>query len=316
MSRGAKQAPARTAPAARMQRRPQEAGAEPRQTRSPGLSNQLMQATAGGGTPLDPATRRHSEARLGVDLADVRLHRGAAVDRVTAGLGARALARGDSIMLGKAADRRSLGHELVHVAQSRRFGQDDEASVSEHDDPAEREARHLSDDIWRPGPVLPVEQAPRAAVSRNDGPVPNVNTPPAPASPDPGWSFDPYDEEVVNLGNTQLVLRTLAVRQWLTNHSIIELDYEAYMILRDRLDLERDFRIELGHLWLEDIEQGATMSLVRLMQGANGAIDVVSITDPDLIDGPAQDLGGEPIMSMGQFEAYQAAQRPHGYHIR
>lgn len=293
MSRPARE-PAAKAAAAEPAGRQERATARPEPSTGGLPGNQLLQAAAGGGSPLDAPTRRQGEARLGVDLSGVRLHRGAAADRVTAGLGARALSRGDSILLGGAADRRSLGHELLHVAQERRLGRRDERPLSTGGDAAEQEAVRWADDLWRPGPVLPLAQAPRAAVSREDGP----------AAPEPGWSFDPYAEDVVGLGNHDLVLRTLAVRQWLANHSLVELDYEAHLILRDRLDLERDFRIELGHLWLEEIEQGATLSLVRLMQGANGALDIVAVSNPDLINGTAQDLGGEPIMSTAQFEAY------------
>lgn len=124
------------------------------------------------------------------------------------------------------------------------------------------------------------------------------------AQPDPEWSFDPYSENVAAHTNQELIHRMLAAREWLLNHGIIELDYPAHMILRQRLEGERDFRIGMGHLWLEDVTNDGAVAVVKMISGTNGAIDIVAVENEALLNGPPIDLGFEPIMSLRQFHAF------------
>ena len=267
--------------------KPAAKGALP--NRSGGISNQVVQAEINSG----------AGRRLGLSPRDVEMVDGG---EAAAGLGARGASSGAGVSLGPGANRATLAHELVHVAQARRFGTGP-AGASRRSDAAEREARLLTPLVLGEGG--PVEVRERPAARWNLDPMPGALAE-EPAQTDPGWSFDPYAESIAGLGNQDLVLRTLAVREWLKGHSLIELDYEANLILRDRLDIERDYRIDLGHLWLEDIDQGASQPLIRLMTGANGAIDVVSVTDGALLFGGAVDLSSQPVMSLTQFNAFLA----------
>lgn len=120
------------------------------------------------------------------------------------------------------------------------------------------------------------------------------------------WSFDPYADDISAYNNERLVLRTLSTREWLQNHSLVELDYEAYSILLERLDRERNTRIEQGQLWLEEVDQGVPMLLYQLVAGDFGAMDIVAIENMELITGNPGDLGTEPIMTLSQLDAFRA----------
>src|SRR5690606_40463611 len=109
--------------------------------------------------------------------------------------------------------------ELIHVAQARRFGTGS-AAASRPSDPAEKEARNLAPQLLETGGSVEVSERPDARWNLDP---PSAATGEEPAQVDPGWSFDPYSEDVVDLSNQDLVLRTLAVREWLGNHSIMEL---------------------------------------------------------------------------------------------
>jgi outer membrane protein OmpA-like peptidoglycan-associated protein len=87
----------------------------------------------GGAEKLPPALRRDFEARLGIGLEGVRLHRGGAAAERADEAGAHALATGDDIVFGTGryrpdteAGRALLMHELAHVAQSRTGAADGE----------------------------------------------------------------------------------------------------------------------------------------------------------------------------------------------
>ncbi len=100
-----------------------------------GLTPTVPEATAqshrptGAGRPLDGSTRGYFEARLGRDLAAVRVHTGADAQRRTADLSARAYTVGDDIVFNAgeyapdtAAGRRLMAHELAHVGQQAQGG--------------------------------------------------------------------------------------------------------------------------------------------------------------------------------------------------
>lgn len=97
-------------------------------------------ATESAGRPLEPAMRADLEARLGQDFSGVRVHR---VPEAADGIGARAYAHGEHVVMGSAApeagslgERRLLAHELAHVVQQRRGSptdrHDDVESAAEH----------------------------------------------------------------------------------------------------------------------------------------------------------------------------------------
>jgi hypothetical protein len=92
------------------------------------------------------------EAHFGEALVDVRLHRGQAAHRSALALGARAYAIGSDIVLGDQVTMpevnqprsRLLQHELTHVLQHRRAGNQSTDWVAPSDSLAEREARRNS----------------------------------------------------------------------------------------------------------------------------------------------------------------------------
>jgi hypothetical protein len=74
------------------------------------------------GAPVPDELRLRVETRLGDDFSSVRVHAGLEAGHVTDALGARALATGESVVLGKGEsvrDEHLLGHELAHIAQQR-----------------------------------------------------------------------------------------------------------------------------------------------------------------------------------------------------
>lgn len=89
--------------------------------------NQAVQAALkNGGRPLDPATRAEMEAAFDADFGAVRLHRDGGARETVAALSARAVTRGEHILLGEtvddgdpAAGRALVAHELAHVTQQR-----------------------------------------------------------------------------------------------------------------------------------------------------------------------------------------------------
>ncbi|MBV7266232.1 hypothetical protein [Erythrobacter ani] len=224
-------------------------------------------------------------------------------------LGAHGVATDSGITLGRSADGTTLAHELVHRAQISRFGFGP-GRVSSTSDPAEREAVRLAPQLLSGEGILEVRERPSARYSlqapTTENPVPANPLMPGPAQPNPDWSFDPYTEDVVGVGNMDLAIRALAVRDWLANHSLVEVDYFAFEILSGRLETEINYRIELGHLWLEDIENGTTVGLIKLVPGMYGAMDIIAVSDMSLINGVAADLQGQPVMTMRQFDAYCA----------
>jgi hypothetical protein len=104
----------------------------------------------GAGQRLHRALRRELERRLGVSLADVRVHTDAVAAKAAQALGAEAFTVGDDIFFAAGAfdpdtqsGRRLLVHELTHVVQSRRLGDaptHDGVRVSQPGEPHEQEA--------------------------------------------------------------------------------------------------------------------------------------------------------------------------------
>jgi hypothetical protein len=83
-----------------------------------------LDATRGGGAPLDAATRQHLEASIGHDFRNVRLHTDAQADALARDLGAKAFTVGNDIYFAAGtfdpsttAGTHLLSHELTHVVQ-------------------------------------------------------------------------------------------------------------------------------------------------------------------------------------------------------
>jgi hypothetical protein len=148
---------ARASPQSAAAKAPSEAGdsgasaisARPR--RAPG--NQAAQAAILG----------RADRRLGLRPAGLRVEQGGS----SAAAGARGETDGSTIRLGQRADALTFAHELVHVAQIRRFGCGP-APVSARADAAETEARRLAPDLLRGEGPLAVRERPAARWSRDD----------------------------------------------------------------------------------------------------------------------------------------------------
>lgn len=136
----------------------QEARAATGAGRGPEVGNQAVQADMLG----------RAQRRLGVAPASVRIQRDSAGVGVTGRLGARAAASGDRVVLGPGADRISLAHELIHVAQAQRFGPAAGKPVSASSDPAEREARRMAPQLLSGEGSLAVRERPQALWQRDE----------------------------------------------------------------------------------------------------------------------------------------------------
>jgi hypothetical protein len=79
-------------------------------------------AARGAGSPLNPATRRALESRMGADLSDARIHHDTAANEAARALNARAFTHGKDIYMARGEsenDTHLMAHELTHVVQQR-----------------------------------------------------------------------------------------------------------------------------------------------------------------------------------------------------
>lgn len=142
------------------------------------VSNMLMmhrgrlpEAAHGGGEPLPGSLRCAAEASLDTPLSSVRLHRDGQSAVLARDMGAKAATIGSHIFLDPQraplhteAGRRTLGHELVHVAQSPAAG----VGLSKRHDAAEAEAHRRAGDVFG-GKAGGRPRAPRrAAIHRQE----------------------------------------------------------------------------------------------------------------------------------------------------
>jgi len=119
-----------------------EGGEVPEET-----AQEIDQARSGGRS-MDGATREHMESAFGADFGGVRVHTGAAADRLNGALSARAFTTGSDIFFrqgeydpGRSSGRQLLAHELTHVVQQGGGGTvQGKLTVGPADHPAEREA--------------------------------------------------------------------------------------------------------------------------------------------------------------------------------
>ena len=105
------------------------------------------------GRPLDPATRRSMESRIGFDFSKVRVHTDARAADSARSLGARAYTVGNHVVFGagkfapeSSAGRRLIAHELAHVVQQ--TGPARAAAPARPHLVVQRAPRHVQRDGW------------------------------------------------------------------------------------------------------------------------------------------------------------------------
>ncbi len=131
---------------------------------------QLLRSNAPGAAPtggerLPPSLQAAAETRLGTDMSSVRVHRDADAAAYAAGLGAQAVTVGRHVYARDAdpstsAGRRTLLHELVHVAQSPSDVIEQPRALSARGSAAEVEARQIAASGLGAPAMKPVATAP------------------------------------------------------------------------------------------------------------------------------------------------------------
>jgi hypothetical protein len=150
----------------------------------------VFQALKSHAQPLSPAYRQGLGARLGADLADVRVHTGRDAAIAAMALDAEAFTVGSHVVLGDAPMRRQLlVHELVHVAQQPRAAGAPSRILSQPGDSAEREADSVTSN------PRPVTGAPSALIHRQRR-----------STPIPGWNFTPLDFAMMKVAGGTLTI--------------------------------------------------------------------------------------------------------------
>jgi hypothetical protein len=131
-----------------------------------------------GGRPLDDELRTDMEGRLGHDFSDVRVHTGEAASGSAKALGANAYTVGRDVVFqgdwdpGSEAGKRTLAHELTHVAQQAAGPVDgtetgDGLRVSDPGDRFEQEAERTAEAAMSaPAPAPAPAEASGPAVQR------------------------------------------------------------------------------------------------------------------------------------------------------
>jgi len=118
---------------------------------APAQVERAIDASQGGGSPIEHAVREHMEGAFGADLSAVRIHNDADADTLSSALAARAFTRSSDIYFasgeyapGTQQGQRLLAHELAHVQQ-----QEDRSKlrVGAVADAAELEADDIADEV-------------------------------------------------------------------------------------------------------------------------------------------------------------------------
>ncbi|MEA2574696.1 MAG: hypothetical protein QOH93_1994, partial [Chloroflexia bacterium] len=243
------------------------------------------------GTYLDPATRLFMEARLGIDLSQVRVHTDRDMADSARVVNADAYTVGSDVVFGNVgydptsmSGRRLLAHELAHVAQQAngRALRLQRQQVSSQSPPNYTPAAPPPERNYTPA-SLP-------------GDTPQVEGPP---------TFDPQAANVVGYTNEMLSAEITRVRNWLSTHTAMEVDYSPYTILGRRLGEERTRRIGMGYVWLRDDLSTLPTSLISMSRQGR-SIAVIQV-DPATGFGAPLDVRRSPVMSNRQFQAFLAA---------
>jgi hypothetical protein len=105
-----------------------------------------------------------------------------------------------------------------------------------------------------------------------------------------------------SLTNADFIREMADVRQWLASHGRDDTEYEERMARRDLIEAERRRRVSLGHVWITGDLNESPGQLYQLVQ-RDGNVTAVVNANPQQVNGPPEDLGGNPIMTPEQFQA-------------
>jgi len=118
---------------------------------APAQVERAIDASQGGGSPIEHAVQEHMEGAFGADLSAVRIHNDADADTLSSALAARAFTRGSDIYFasgeyapGTQEGQRLLAHELAHVQQQEDGSKLRVGAVA---DAAELEADDIADEV-------------------------------------------------------------------------------------------------------------------------------------------------------------------------
>lgn len=162
------------------------------------LPPSIGEVLSSSGEPLDEATRRFMERRLGHDFTGVRVHSGSKAAEAARSVNAAAFTVGNNIVLSAGVrndpqSRKILAHELVHVVQQSGAAQPrlSELGVSSPLDPAEAEADRISQDLTGGLEVRPRERMSVRLSRQMEGPAaaPTFQTTPTQAPATPGLTL-------------------------------------------------------------------------------------------------------------------------------
>lgn len=281
-------------------------------------------ASRGRGESLPAEIRSRGESSLGISLSQVRLHRGPEGERIADSFGAKAITRGESIALGPRADESVLAHELVHVAQNRRFGAASEG-VSKSASSAEVEARNLASLVQAGDPVPGVSEQPAAEVQRDEHQNYSQWRPAATFPPDfsgdrsgiaggvgqcvdtrvrHASDIDPCLVQAGSLTNLEMLDYLGVSSRYLRARSRGQDRYYDYANLMQKLVSDRNDRIKSGHIWLAGEDTSYPGELFRIDTTANGMM-AVTIVSASNYNAPGS-AGGALLMRPGQFNEFLA----------
>jgi hypothetical protein len=172
---------------------------------------------------MDADVRSRMEAAFGVDFAAVRIHAGAEGAQAARAAAARALTEGEDVAFaegqylpGTPDGERRLAHELAHVVQQRRGGSAE---------PSPAPAGRLERDAARAAEAVAGGQA--AVVQGASA---------------PGVAREMVSKNLTALSSQELDDEAARVKKWLSEHSIVELDYEPTERYLQEIEEERGRR--------------------------------------------------------------------------
>lgn len=131
------------------------------------LPRQISAVGCGAGAPLPPAVQLRLGQQFSADLSTVRVHTDDRARQATRGLSARALTRGNHILLGpgeQPTDLKLMAHEVAHVIQQRGGTSTPQHSGLSTDDRFEQEAERAASAAQSGGKVRIAERTGGARV--------------------------------------------------------------------------------------------------------------------------------------------------------
>jgi hypothetical protein len=132
---------------------------------NPGVTS-AIDASRGGGRPLERTARERLEPRLGESLGDVRVHDDAHAGALARAVSARAFAVGSDLFFAAGAYRpgshdgdKLIAHEVTHAVQQRGAPMSGPLSVSAPDDAAEVEAEAMASTLQAEASAHPTSES-------------------------------------------------------------------------------------------------------------------------------------------------------------